>query len=532
MNRLKGIITVALIACFTFLTASCSTVDEIKEFISQSGIDNEKIKNDTQKSVSNSISVGLLDFDTFNPLLTKSQTVKECMEFVYEPLFELNEKMQAVPILAENYSVSPDGRTIDITLRNDVKWHDGSAFTASDVAYTVKQIRSGVTEYTDVLINTADYLATDEYTFRIVLNYAVPSFVSLMTFPIVKQDTKMTVDTNFVPVGTGPYKYNSQISSGKLMFTAFDEYYKGKANIDSLYAYTVPNIEKYESMFEASEIDLMTGNTVDLSTYTPRGSIKNNEYMTNKMTFVGYNTANELLSGVETRRGLTCLINKEGIVKSTIYSKGIACNIPINPMSIFYYDTNTKFKSDEVLASQHLGNDGWGVDKDGKYVRTANREKQTLVVEILTNSDSYEKVAIAEKIADDFNRFGVITTVNALPYDEYMVKVNMKDYEIMIGEAEIGVNNDLTMLVSSTDNYFSYSNTDLDMLVAQLGMTGDEEQQMELFKQYGDIIVRDMPFTPLFFRENGVLTGSKLKNEIQPSQSRSYRNIETWSVTE
>ena len=61
--------------------------------------------------------MGLLDFDTFNPLLTKSETVKECMEFVYEPLFELNEKMQAVPILAESYTVSPDGRTAQISTR-------------------------------------------------------------------------------------------------------------------------------------------------------------------------------------------------------------------------------------------------------------------------------------------------------------------------------------------------------------------------------------------------------------------------------
>lgn len=49
----------------------------------------KKVADENKTEVSNSISVGLLDFDTFNPLLTKSETVKECMEFVYEPLLNL-----------------------------------------------------------------------------------------------------------------------------------------------------------------------------------------------------------------------------------------------------------------------------------------------------------------------------------------------------------------------------------------------------------------------------------------------------------
>ena len=106
------------------------------------------------------------------------------------------------------------------------------------------------------------------------------------------------------------------------------------------------------------------------------------------------------------------------------------------------------------------------------------------------------------------------------------------NYDIMIGEIEVSANNDLTPLVSSTDNYFSYANPDLDMLIGQLGMTNDEEQQKALFRQYGDIIVNDMPFTVLFFRKGNVMSGSKIKSEILPSVDRMFRNIETWSVTE
>ena len=530
MYRVKKIITIFLVCCFVAGLSGCGLIDRVKQRIKEETSHTATVDNTTEKEITNSISVGILDFDTFNPLLTKSQTVKECMEFVYEPLFDVDEKLRPVPILAKDYTVSPDGRTIDINLQDNVLWQDGSAFTAYDVAYTIKQIRSGITEYTGLLDNMADYMATGDHSLRIVLNYSVPDFVSLLTFPIVQYQTDMKLSSGYIPLGTGPFMYSSQLSVGKMSFSAYENYHKGRPQIDNLYVYTAPDIYKYETMFEASEIDLITDKSVDLTEYTPRGSIRNNEYVTNKMTFVGYNFRNELLTGTETRQGLSKLIDKEAIVNSIIYSKGVACDVPLNPSSIYYYDTNTKFKADEVVAAQHLGNDGWGVNQDGQYVRNVNGEKQYLNFEILTNSDSTEKVKIAEEIAENFTDFGIGVTVNALPYNEYTAKITTGDYDIMIGEIEVGANLDLSPLVSSAGNYFGYSNRDLDTIIGQIGMTGDEEQKKELFRQYGDIIVKDMPFAPLFYRKGNVLSGAKIKSDIVPTIGRLFRNIETWSV--
>ena len=102
--------------------------------------------------------------------------------------------------------------------------------------------------------------------------------------------------------------------------------------------------------------------------------------------------------------------------------------------------------------------------------------------------------------------------------------------DIMVGEIEIGANLDLTPLISSGGNYFSYQNTDLDTLAGQIGMTRDEEQLKELFRRYGNMIIEDMPFTPLFFRKGDVLSSAKIKNALAPSVSRQFRSVETWSV--
>ena len=534
MNRIKNIILYIMIAGLLVSLSGCDAVDKIKDKMNSDTKSDTPVavENKIEDDVSNSISVGLFDFDTFNPLLTHAETVKECMQFVYEPLFDVNEYYMPVPVLAADYAISPDGRTIDIAMKDNVLWHDGSYFTAYDAEYTIRQIRSGITMYTSNLLAVEDCKATDDHTLQIVLRYAVPEFVSLLTFPIVPNRTDMSMNAQFIPNGPGAFRFETQMNAEKMVFRAFDNYHNGKALIDSLYAYIVPDFGKYETMFEASEIDLMTGETVDLSEYTPRGSAKNNEYITNKLTFVGYNLRNEALWGAQTRRGISELIDKESIVNSIIYSRGVACDIPINPTSLFYYDTNTRFKPDEMLATDLLGNDGWGIDEKGQYTRTVNGTKQYLKFQILTNSDSAEKLGIATAVSKSLESFGIETEIDAVPYDKYIEKVNSKKFDIMIGEIEVGANLDLYPLIAAENNYFSYQNTDLDTLSGQIGMTRDEEQLKELFRQYGNMVIDDMPFTPLFFRKGYVLSSSKIKSAAPPSAARQFRMVETWSVKE
>ena len=68
MRRIKGLVAVLLAVCTVFSVTGCDTVERIKERISQETVDDEKVADENKTEVSNSISVGLLDFDTFNPL--------------------------------------------------------------------------------------------------------------------------------------------------------------------------------------------------------------------------------------------------------------------------------------------------------------------------------------------------------------------------------------------------------------------------------------------------------------------------------
>ena len=57
--------------------------------------------------------------------------------FLYEPLFAVTDGYEAEPILAESYLVTDDGKTTTVKLRSGVTFHDGTAMTAADAAYSI-----------------------------------------------------------------------------------------------------------------------------------------------------------------------------------------------------------------------------------------------------------------------------------------------------------------------------------------------------------------------------------------------------------
>lgn len=527
---MRKLFTIALVIALLLTASGCDAFDKLKASFyageTETGVNTEE----NQEEVSNSFTLGVFDFDTFNPLTTKSATVREAMRLVYEPLFDLDEEMRIVPALAESFSVSPDGKVISINLKQGVKWHDGAELDAYDVAYTIKNIRNGNTEYTDALKDVADHRITDNYSIELTLRRSIPNFAAMLTFPIVRYQTPLAVNPNYTPVGTGPFKFDGKLSTDKMQMSAYEEYRGGRAAADNAYIVFAPDAQRYLSMFEASEIDVITSETVDLTQYMPKGGVSIDRFVTNRLTFLGYNLQSEELAGSETRIGISQMINKSDIISSVLYSHAAAVDAPINPSSYLYHTDKTVFESDDISAREHLENDGWKLNSNGNYTRLAGNKRQSLAFKILVNEESAEKTGAADKIAEYLNKLGVYAEVEAVPYETYVSRINTRNFDMFIGELELGANLDLSPLTASGGNYFSYQSADADTLIAQIGMTAGEEEQKLLFGQLADVMARDMPFVPLYYREGSVLRGAKIRNEISPSVSAFYRGSEKWSI--
>ena len=127
---------------------------------------------------------------------------------------------------------------------------------------------------------------------------------------------------------------------------------------------------------------------------------------------------------------------------------------------------------------------------------------------------------------------GINAVIDKEKYERYVQKIAAHDFDMMIGEFDLGANQDIFLLAGSQNNYFSYGSEEADTLMAQAGMMSNEESVKEIYKSLGEILRREAPFTPIYYAKESVLSSGKLKDGIYPSVTGFYRVSNIWSVLE
>jgi peptide/nickel transport system substrate-binding protein len=184
---------------------------------------------------------------TFNPYVSTSLGVEENMQsMTYEPLYEFNIMQPAqapMPWLATGYAWSNGGKTLTFTIRQGVKFSDGTPMTASDVAFTFNLLMKNTALASQAPAPTPLPLtATAPNATTAVLTFSQPEYANLFLIAstyILPEHIWQSVsnpsaygDAN--PVGTGPYELAS-FSSQKVVFKQ-NPYYWQKSKV------TVPEV--------------------------------------------------------------------------------------------------------------------------------------------------------------------------------------------------------------------------------------------------------------------------------------------------
>lgn len=483
-----------------------------------------------QREVSNDINVGIVDFDTYDPLTTASATVRDVCGFIYEPLFSLDSSMRTIPVLADSYDVSSDGMSLTVYLKQGVKWHDGSELTAYDAVYTIGRIQNEATNYTYLVEPVAGVWALDSYTLSMSFSRPVPDAPSLLIFPIVKKNSG-SGGADYVPNGTGPFYMTGWAGADTYRLAAFEEHHDGRAVLDNVYVIMVPDKEKYVSLFNANELDLATSEMLDMSSFMPKSNANVQDFISNTMVFLGFNTSRAQLTDALTRRAVSMLIDRDSIVTHIYFSRASAADYAINPQSWLNFDTRSRITADRMGAEQLLREAGWRLDDgNGTYFREMSGKLIYFNVDIIVNSDSAARVAVAEEISDKLHTVGINADVVKCTAEEYSALINAGNYDMFVGETELLPNNDLTPLVGSSGNYFRYGSSEVDTLLQQMGTVKLESDVKAVSISLYEKVRDESPFAPICFLKESLVSGSKIKYGVNPSISGYVREAENWGV--
>ena len=164
-----------------------------------------------------------------DPTVAAAAAIGEVVHYnILEGLTKINMDGSITPLLAESWTVDPDGKSYTFKLRKGVKFHDGEAFDASDVKFSFERAKAeGSTNKAKkaVFDNISRVDASDPHTVIVVLNQADGNFLFRMgENTAVILDPKSAATTATKPIGTGPFKFDSWAKGASVTLVKNDGY--------------------------------------------------------------------------------------------------------------------------------------------------------------------------------------------------------------------------------------------------------------------------------------------------------------------
>ncbi len=195
--------------------------------------------------------------DTLDPGLNTSTIDYTRGRSHYNSLCQINDDLSTRPELAEEYSSNSDASEWTFKLRKDVRFHDGSKFTADDVLYTMsRHYGDKSTSTAKTLVADIEWKKVDQYTVKAIMagpNSDLPVILGTPQFKMLKNGT-----TDFQnPTGTGPFKLVEFSPGVRSLHVRNEDYWREGANVDEIEHTAITDKVARTSALISGDIDLM-----------------------------------------------------------------------------------------------------------------------------------------------------------------------------------------------------------------------------------------------------------------------------------
>lgn len=295
-------------------------------------------------------------------ILTNTGTTPYVVGLVFESLTRYpHDKLEPQPLLATKWTVSPDGKTVTLDLRDDVKFHSGRPFTSKDVEFSIRTYAdpkwSAQLKSTAAVVTGFD--TSDPH--RAVLTLAHPLsnlFDLLDTVPILDSESIDQLGTGDKIVGTGPFKFAQRVPNSQLVFERNPDYrIKDRPYLDRVELNVISDSQAQLNALRTGQIHLADAITYrDLENLAKTDGYGTVRYEGAELQFyVGANVANPALADVRLRQAIAYALDRDRIVSEVFRGAGYALNVPWPKNSPAYDESrNTRYSRDLNKAKQIL----------------------------------------------------------------------------------------------------------------------------------------------------------------------------------
>ena len=467
-----------------------------------------------------------------NPILATDSSSSEITGFLFNGLVKYDKDLSTIiGDLAEEFYFEDD-TTLLFKIKKNVKWHDGKPFSAKDVVFTYEVLISSKisSPYSANFRFVKSVEVVDERTVRV--KYKEPYFKALETWMMgilphhILKDEQNLMNSSFNtnPVGTGAYKLHQLEHSKNIILSAYDEYFEGRAKIDTISFHVIADPMTRFLMLKSSALDVGSIEPMQYERQLDDGFFKKfniYENISQSYTYLGFNLRLEKFKNPKVREALSLAIDREELVKILFFNHAKVCSGPFLP--------GTKAFNEDVKVPQQ------NIQKAKELLKEAGYdENNPFTFEIATSNSSEIRPYAAQILQHQLKKAGVVVTLKVMEWQAFlnMTVFPRKFDSVLLGWGLSPTPDPYMFWHSQSDkkggfNLVGYHNPQMDKMIEESQSMVDGEKLSNIWREMFKIITDDNPYLFLYIPNSITAISKEIKN-VEPSPAGIWHNYIEW----
>jgi peptide/nickel transport system substrate-binding protein len=472
---------------------------------------------------------------------------------IFDTLILQDEKQRLIPGLAVSWKPLDD-LTWEFKLRQGVKWHDGSPFTADDVLFSFERVPNVPNSPSSFAAFTKGKTLTkiDDYTIQIKTGAPQPltpndvSQVFIISKKAASGATTADFNSGKAAIGTGPFKFVEWVPNDRIVIERNDDYWGKKPEWAKVLIKPIKSGPARIAALLAGDVDMIDDvPTTDIATLKTNDKLSLSQGVSNRVIYLHLDQDRDdspfvkakdggkiknPLKDLRVRQAISKAINREAIVERVMEGVAIPAG-QLLPEGFFGVSPNLKPEpydpegAKKLLADAGLP-DGFKLTIHGPNDRYINDAK------------------IAEAIAQMLTRVGIETAVETMPKSVYFKRASAggpggtPEFSFVLvgwGAGTGEASSPLKALVHTYDkskgmgasNRGRYSNPKLNKLIEQALATVADGKREVLLQQATEIAIKDLAVIPLHYQVNTWAARKGLKYKARTDERTLYKSVYT-----
>lgn len=420
---------------------------------------------------------------------TATVTTQTCNS-TFNGLVSIDGEGEATPELATEWSSNEDSSEWTFTLREGVKFHDGSDFTAEDVKFTWEYASSteneGINQAITGVSMVDEVVVEDTYTVTFKLNTSSADWLYYAAQDIMSKNAVETLGfAEGGAIGTGPYYFDTMESGVSWTIRRFDEYWGEKPVTEAITFVVITDASARALALQSGDIDAMyDGNPSDLVNLMGDGQYNVYKADNIQVVYAGFNALTEYGSNEIVRQAVAMAVSRDDIVN--------AC----------YENGNCGVAADNFISTVAAGYtpvEAYDYDPEGAAQLLEENGLSGITLKLYTFA---KYIPVAEVMQANLSQVGInleITEYAQTGFTKAIKEDNQYDLAINCTSQYGGI---LTVMVeylmtNAARSFMNYSDAEFDAMLEEALASPNYEEMLTKYADLQQYAAEEVPAVPL-----------------------------------